>query len=242
MHAVAHRICPEARIVDLCHEVPPQALGPAAYLLDVAEPYMPDGAVVVAVVDPGVGTARRAVAIACRDGPTLVGPDNGIFDRLLDRRRARRIVALDDEAYWLPERSATFHGRDIFTPVGAHLAAGVEIEELGTRLERSELVALERRAPVLEEGRARAHVLHVDHFGNLIVDLRRFELDSEHIERVVTSGREVPFGETFSDVEVGAAVAYFGSGGYLEVAVREGDAATLLGAERGASVEVLLAG
>ncbi|HWQ08290.1 MAG TPA: SAM-dependent chlorinase/fluorinase, partial [Holophaga sp.] len=168
LHGVIACIAPEARIIDLSHDIPPQDVAAASFCLACAVPCFPDGTIHVAVVDPGVGTARRAVALAV-EGGFLVGPDNGLFTGVLARTRILAGVALDDPARWrTPQPSPVFHGRDIFAPAAAHLAHGIPLDGLGTPLDPAGLVRLDLPRCVRQGDRIQGCVQHVDQFGNLV--------------------------------------------------------------------------
>lgn len=233
-------ICPEAQLLDLCHEVPPQDLVGGAYLLSTSQEYLPDGAITVAVIDPGVGGPRRA--IAARAGERLwVGPDNGLFSLLFERTPPTEVVALEEPTYRLDPVSATFHGRDIFAPAAAHLAAGVELDELGPELDPDELVGLEDLTPHREGDDIVGRVLHLDHFGNVITNITREACEVWRAGaplEVEIADEEFPLVRTFTDVEPGQILAYYGSGGLLEIAVREGSAARRLDLSQGARLRV----
>lgn len=240
MKCVIAGICPQAHIIDLCHEVAPQNLVSAAYLLSSAAPYVPEETILVGVVDPGVGGTRRAVAIDAGDF-ICVGPDNGLFDMVLKKYPPRLVVELTNHDYHLDKISSTFHGRDIFAPVAGHLAAGVPLDKMGATVPTDDLVRLAPTAPFVRDGRVECHVIHVDRFGNLITNLTDGELDrwlNGEQARVHIDERDVPLVETFSGVATRQPLAYFGSGGQLEIAVREGSAARFFNAAQGDTVTI----
>lgn len=238
MKGVIFSICPQAQVVDISHGVQPQAVQEAAYLLAFAAPYFPPGTVHVAVVDPGVGTQRRAVAVHC--GRALyVAPDNGVLHLALEQDPAREAVELLEPRFHRPEVSATFHGRDIFAPAAAHLACGADLHEMGPAIAATDLCPLPlARAEKEGASRWQARVLHIDRFGNLITNLRAGDAAAP---LTLTAGgvRIEGLSRTFADVAVGELLAYAGSGGYLEIAVRQGSAAERLGMEAGDPVIVV---
>ncbi len=240
MKCVIDDICPGAQIIDLCHEVSPQNLLSGAYLLSSAAPYLKRGTVLVGVVDPGVGSTRRAIAIDTGEF-VCVGPDNGLFDMVLKKFEPRRVVELNNPQYHMQRVSATFHGRDIFAPAAGHLAAGVAVEELGDAIEPADLVRLPATSAFMRERRIECHVVHVDRFGNLITNLSDDEL-AQWLEdarpKVIIDDIEVPLVETFTDVERRRELAYFGSSGQLEIAVRDASAARHFNAGQGQTVFV----
>jgi S-adenosylmethionine hydrolase len=240
MKCVLDGICPGVQLIDLCHEVPPQNLLSGAYLLSSAAPYFKEETIVMGVVDPGVGGARRAVAIDTGSF-ICVGPDNGLFDMVLKKYPPERVVELDNDRFHLPKVSSTFHGRDVFAPASGHLAAGVAFEELGTPVDPDDLVRLPPSAPFIREKRIECHVVHIDRFGNLITNLTDDEM-GEWLDgakpRVEVNDTEVPVFQTFSSVPKRRPLAYFGSSGQLEIAVREGNAARHFNGAQGQTVVV----
>ncbi|MER3472749.1 MAG: hypothetical protein C4335_01670 [Armatimonadota bacterium] len=244
MKGVIASICPQAVVIDLTHEVPPQDVMTGAFLLDVSVDYFPPRTVHVAVVDPGVGTQRKPLAIQT-DRAVFVGPDNGIFTLVLQRYRAIMAVQLDNSKYHLPEKSATFHGRDIFAPVAAHLANGVGLEELGTPVTHLNRLRLPR-VRVDWQG-IRATVVHLDRFGNAITNLTYADYEKwrirwevrEPVVRLAKAGVFLPVCRTYGDVPDGQPLALFGSSGRLEVAVNKGSAARAFNLRRGDVVWVL---
>lgn len=242
MKGVIWGIAPQARIADLSHQISPQNVAEAAWVLGRSAPYFPEGSVHVVVVDPGVGTARRP--IAARLGPQrFVGPDNGVVTRLLvwAERQGHPVafVHLDRPEYWLPEVSDVFHGRDIFAPVAAHLAAGVPLQQVGTPIDDPVRLALAE--PQREGGRLRGQVVHIDHFGNIATNVRREHLGEVHRVRVRLRGVEVPgLVRTFGERPPGELIALYGSTGDLILSVVNGSAAARLGAQVGDPVEVVL--
>lgn len=238
MKGVILGICPEVRIVDITHDLPPQDVLAGALAIEQALPYFPPGTIHIVVVDPGVGSERRPIAVATPRA-TLVGPDNGVFSLALDAAPIWRAVHLNDPAYWLPHVSHTFHGRDIFSPVAAHLAGGLPIDRLGTAT--TELVRIDVPAVQRESLRLLGTVLQLDRFGNCICTITARDLAALNARqlRVRVGGRELgPLRRTYADVAEGEPLAYVGSDGRLEIAVRNRNAAKELGIWRGTPVEV----
>ncbi|MFG0328653.1 MAG: S-adenosyl-l-methionine hydroxide adenosyltransferase family protein [Phycisphaerales bacterium] len=243
MKGVILGLCREARIVDLTHEIAPQNVLGGAIAIESSLRYFPEGTIHVGVVDPGVGTERAAVAIET-DQSILVGPDNGLFSFALTAQSLKRAVRLTNRQYFRPSVSDTFHGRDVFAPVAAHLANGVALADLGEPLD--DLTTLLAPEPVYAANRIESHVLHVDRFGNLITDLRVEEFDSwrrragVHRVRVSAAGHSLgAVQRTFADAPPGDPLAYFGSGGRLELAVSAGSAHEFLELDVGDSVLVI---
>jgi S-adenosylmethionine hydrolase len=247
-HGVMARVAPGVRVIDVTHAVGAQDVRHGAWVLAQAVPYLPR-AVHLAVVDPGVGTGRGMVAVEA-GGQVLVGPDNGLLVWAAEALGGvERVHELQNPAYRLEPVSRTFHGRDVFAPAAAHLAAGVEPGELGPALDPGRLVRLERAAARVDGGRMRASVVAVDHFGNLALDLRRGDLErvgvavGDPVEvRVGGRAHRVVVAETFASVPAGDLVLHEDSFGSLAVAVNLGRAAERLGAGPGDLVEVVRAG
>ena len=237
MKGVILSICPDTVLVDISHQIRPQAVEQAAYVLSTAAAYFPPGTVHLAVVDPGVGSERRPIAVQTVRS-TYIGPDNGVLCLALNQDPARQAVHLTESSYRLSPVSATFHGRDIFAPAAAHVACGTALDDLGEALPLSELVELPTRAPPPQPGGGwRCAILHGDRFGNLITTFR-IESHQRGL-KVGVGGRWIEqISRTFADVEPGELLAYAGSSGYLEIAVREGNAADTLSLDAGDTVQI----
>ncbi|OPX20141.1 MAG: hypothetical protein BZ151_05345 [Desulfobacca sp. 4484_104] len=233
-------INPRATLVDLSHDLPPQDVIAAALVLQAAQPYFPPETIHLAVVDPGVGTARRALALRVRD-QFWVGPDNGLFHLVLEGQRGFQAVCLENSAYFLPQVSATFHGRDVFAPVAAHLSTGVSLSEFGPPL--TDPVRLHLPVPAISSQLLRGEVIHVDHFGNLISNIRFSELEiwrqGRSLEVLVGGHHRVRLVRTYGSGAPGELIALEGSYGYLEIACVQGNAAQLLGGGRQLSIAVM---
>jgi S-adenosylmethionine hydrolase len=226
------------RVVDLSHALAPFDVRGAALFVRAALPRFPAGSVHVVVVDPGVGSARRAIAASVR-GQLLVGPDNGVFGLLYDGREQVHEITPDARVL-----ASTFHGRDLFAPAAARLSAGAPLASLGPRVDAYERIAL----PAVEErdGALHGEVIHVDRFGNLITNIEVHALTVFAGERAPGTLRVEVAGHAlhglrdhYAQVAAGELIALIGSGGLLEVAEREGDAAQRLAARVGSSVRVL---
>jgi S-adenosylmethionine hydrolase len=243
-HGVMARVAPRVRVLDVSHAVAAQDVRQGAAVLAQAVPYLPP-AVHLAVVDPGVGTDRGMVAVEA-GGQLLVGPDNGLLGWAADALGGvDRVHALENPAFRLAPVSRTFHGRDVFAPAAAHLAAGVEPAELGPERDPGGLMRLERPAVLAGVGRVAGSVVAVDHFGNLALDLRRQDLEAAGVAvgdpvEVGAGGRahRATVGETFASVPAGELVLHEDSFGSLAVAVNRGRAADRLGVGAGDPVEV----
>lgn len=236
-HAVVARICPEAHVVDLTHAVPRHDIRRAALVLRSALPYLPAG-VHLAVVDPEVGAERRAVALRLADERLLVGPDNGVLAPAAARGDGVvEAVEIGRSPFRLEPVSATFHGRDLFAPVAAHLAAGTPLAEAGTPLDPDELVALELPRARLEGEVLVAHALTTDAFGNVALDASHAELAGSGLRLGhpvdIEVGGAAPvrtrYARTFADVAPGALLVYEDADRMLAVALNRGSARETLG-------------
>jgi S-adenosylmethionine hydrolase len=244
-HAVALGIDPDARIVDLTHGIRRHDVRHGALALRNTLPYVPVG-VHVAVVDPQVGTERRAVAVRCADGRVLVGPDNGVLSLAWERcGGAVEAIDVTRSQHRLEPVSATFHGRDVFVPVAARLAAGAELLDAGEPLAIEELELLELPSPRLEGDSAVAHALLVDGYGNVSLDLGHEHMMSLGLTlgtraRVAAGGRTATATvvQTFADVPAGEMLVYEDAWGAVALAVNRGDAAATLGLARDSEVRL----
>ncbi len=243
-HGVAARIAPGARVIDITHLVQPGDVRRGAAVLAQTIPYLPP-AVHVAVVDPGVGTARRGVAVKAGDS-ILVGPDNGLLSWAIDRKGgAEQAFQLTNGDLWLHPVSPTFHGRDIFMPVAAHIAAGQDISSAGDQIDLTDLVTLPAPTSRVRDGEAEGEVMSVDRFGNVQLSIVASDVGALGVgfgsPLVVRAGRRqltVPFLETFAAVAPGEIVAFTDSAGLISLAVNAGDAAQQLGLPPGAHVRL----
>ncbi|TVP61080.1 MAG: hypothetical protein EA343_15245 [Nodularia sp. (in: Bacteria)] len=227
MKGVVAQINAQIRVVDLTHQIPPQNIAAARFCLLNAYPYFPVGTVYVAVVDPGVGSRRRAIAVEFAQG-FLVGPDNGLFSGVLSQSPAISTVELTNPHYWrTPEPSKTFHGRDIFAPVGAHLASGIALKQLGQEIDSATLVQLDIGECHQTNSAVTGCIQYTDHFGNLISNIPGRYLQGKNWS-VQVAGVMIPGCETYSDVRVGEVAAFVGSHGWVEIAINGGNACSHL--------------
>jgi S-adenosylmethionine hydrolase len=247
-HGVIKRIAPEAEIIDITHGISPQSVLEGALVLANTVPYMPEG-IHLAIVDPGVGSERRALALRDESGRRYVGPDNGLLIRAAERlggiAAAHELVNAD---YWLETVSRTFHGRDVFAPVAAHLARGVALEELGRKVEPAELVRLEVPEPAVGAASIRARALAVDRFGNVKLNLNRKNLERVGIVpgirvelELATERYYAVAARTFSDVRPGEIVLYEDAYENISIAITGGNAAETLSASAGDEVRIRVA-
>lgn len=211
-------------IVDLTHQIPPQNIVAARFCLMNAYPYFPNSTVHVAVVDPGVGSSRRAIAVEFSGG-FLVGPDNGLFSGVLSQSPAIKAVELTNTYYWrTAEPSATFHGRDIFAPIGAHLASGVALDKMGQEIDLATLVQVAIPKCTVTASGVAGCIQYIDFFGNLITNIPGAYVQGK-VWSVIASGVTIPACQTYSESEQGA-LALIGSHGWIEIAINRGNAQT----------------
>jgi S-adenosylmethionine hydrolase len=237
-------VCPDAQLVDVVHDLAPHDVEAGSFVLAAAVEGFPAGTVFLAVVDPGVGTSRRSLAVQT-EAHRFVAPDNGLLTHILADHHTARVHAITNAGLFRFHVSPTFHGRDVFGPVAGHLARGMPIEEVGPPVDdpqRLPLPAVRLRGHQEWEG----EVVHVDRFGNLTTNVSDRAL-SEMLEHfggdptevvVVVEGAVLPLVRTYGDVSEGEPCALVGSSRRLEVAVHGGNAARILGAARGAAVRI----
>lgn len=246
MKGVILGINSRAAIVDLSHDIPAQDIAAGAFTLRAAYESFPAGTIHVAVVDPGVGSARRAI-VATAGAQVFVGPDNGIFSYVFDQEPDVQIFQLNNERYFRHPVSATFHGRDVFAPVAAALSLGVRPDKLGKRI-GDPVVLAGLASEQLGQGRLRGRILHIDHFGNCITNFKHEDLANGVIEnqvrikvgrRVVKSMRQC-FSEAAVDDKPAEVFAIWGSAGFLELAAMNRSAAEILKATCGQPIMLLI--
>jgi S-adenosyl-L-methionine hydrolase (adenosine-forming) len=246
-HGVIKQIAPEAEIIDITHGIPPQHVLQGALVLANTLPYMPEG-VHLAVVDPGVGGQRRALALRSGDGGLLVGPDNGLLCPAAERLGGiAEVHELTNPDYALDNVSRTFHGRDLFAPAAAHLALGVDLADLGPPIDPDALARIDVPQPDIGENRIRATVLYIDRFGNVQLNLTR-----EHLQQAeVTPGMQVEVelgldryyavvGRTYADARGGDIILYEDSYRNIALAISRGNAAEMFGTMPGQEVRIRL--
>jgi len=237
-HGVMFKIAPDASVIDLTHAIPRQDVMRGALVLSRAAPYLPDDAVYCAVVDPGVGSERRAVAIRAGTGALLVGPDNGVLSL------AWAVLGGTEDAFEISSpgivlhpMSNTFHGRDVFAPAAAHLAMGTPLETIGPRLNPDQLQVLEVPGPMVAPDAIGARVIGVDGFGNVQLNVTNEHLVAAGIEGTVgVAGSRVPLVETFTDLPEHGLGVIVDSLGFVALVVNKGSAAEMLHLGEGSTV------
>lgn len=240
MKGVIASIYRDARVIDLTHAISAQNVRQAAFHLDRSISYFPAETIFVCVVDPGVGTARRAIGVEA--GPYIfIAPDNGLLTPVFERYPDARCHELTNAAYQLANPSATFHGRDLFSPAAAHLATGVPLDAFGSAIDVANCTRIElwQNKPC-DNGKVwTGEVIATDHFGNLITSFEASML-SDGEDWTVKAGNAEPLTivRTYGEVQPGQPLAYIGSSGVIEIAIRNGNASEKLGVGEGNVVEL----
>jgi len=239
MKGVILKINPRCKVVDITHQVVPQNIEEAAFLLANAYSYFPEGTVHLAVVDPEVGGARNPLLIVT-DRFFFVGPDNGLFSYALKREKVRGAYCLTERRFFLPEVSSTFHGRDIFAPVAGHLTLGVPPKAFGQKIHSWK--TFDFPSPIIMGKKMVGRVIHIDSFGNLITNIERKQLDlfvgDQPFHILAGKKRINGVRRGYWEVKRGEILALIGSGGYLEISLREGNAQKMLKAKKGDGIEI----
>jgi hypothetical protein len=246
-HGVMARIAPDVRVIDVTHGIAPQSILQGALVLQFTTRYMPIG-VHLAVVDPGVGGSRRAIAVRASGGRMFVGPDNGLLLLAADELGIESAHELTDERYRLPDVSRTFHARDIFSPAAAHLAAGVAIDQLGPAIDPADLVRIAVPDPAVGKSQISATVVGVDRFGNVATNMRSAHVAGlgvargDRVEvRLTVERYYAVIADTFADADPGELILYEDSYGLVTLAISNGNAARLTGVGLGDELRIALA-
>jgi len=235
MKGVILRIAPAAQLVDVTHEVPAFSVLEAAFVVKGIVPYFPQGTIHVVVVDPGVGTDRRGIALQTRD-QYVIGPDNGLFSLLVLSDAPWEVREIRNPDYMPTERHPTFHGRDVFAPVAAHLASGKRFEDVGPTVR--DPVCLDIPVPKLVENGIEGEIIYADRFGNLVSNIEESRLVKP--VRFIQAGNVAIGGISrfFAEVSEGEPLALINSSGFLEIAVNRQDASRVLGTGKGTPVRI----
>lgn len=236
MKGVILNICPNVRIEDISHDIHPQDIWQANFVLQATYYYFPKNTIHVCVVDPGVGSTRKPVLIESKDY-YFIGPDNGLFTGILEREEVKNVIELTEEKYWLKNVSQTFHGRDIFSPVAAHLVNGIPINSFGKLTKKEELILLPIKKPVKNTAGYTAIVQFIDHFGNIITNLESSKVPEKVTGKIKDHNFE-GLVNNFSEAKANKLTAIKGSSGYMEIFVNKSNAAKATGAVVGDTVEV----
>jgi S-adenosylmethionine hydrolase len=244
MKGVIKSINPEAEIIDLTHNITPQDTYEAAIILMVSASYFPKNTIFVCVVDPGVGSHRRALLIRTRNY-YLIGPDNGCLTLLADMDGVLEVYDVSNSKYRLGSVSYTFHGRDVFAPIAAWLSRGIKLEELGVRISYNNVVRYVLEKPVITPGRIDGRIIYIDHFGNLMTNIHR-----EHLEKIgISYGDKLSINisdkrikciltYSFSNVNIGETACYINSWNYFEIGVNHGNASEKYGVNKNTKITI----
>jgi S-adenosylmethionine hydrolase len=257
MKGVIYSICPDALIVDVTHAIAPQNIRQAAFMLLTSYRYFPSDTIFVVVVDPGVGSARKPIAVQI-DGYTFIAPDNGVLSYVIAENLSVNVYEIQNPAFMLPNLSASFHGRDIFAPTAGRIATGKHIEEVSVAIKSPQQINM----PMLniEAKRIIGEIIHVDHFGNLVTSIGRLQhmdsltailnprfgvgemlyIDTVSVRVSIVGVKVRGIKRTYSQASQDELLTMIGSSGFLEIAVNQGHAAAVLGATIGDRVEVEL--
>ena len=234
-------INPHCLVVDITHQVSPHDIQEGAFILANAYSYFPKGTIHLSVVDPGVGGIRKPILIVTQDY-FFVGPDNGLFTFVAQREKVKQVVALTKKKYFFSKISSTFHGRDIFAPVAAHLSLGIKPNVFG--YETNSLKELRFQKPAIKEGKLLGEILHIDAFGNLVSNIDEGKLFQfiQSYPFTIRAGEKTIRGlkKGYWEAKKGELIALLGSGGFLEVSVRQGSAQKVLKAKRGDAIQIII--
>ncbi|MGB0650265.1 MAG: SAM hydrolase/SAM-dependent halogenase family protein [Rhodothermales bacterium] len=241
MKGVMLGINPDLKLVDVSHDIAPHDIMDGAFVLRTVAEAFPNGTVHLAVVDPGVGSSRKAIAMKYRN-QLFVGPDNGLFSLLLAGQSAEKVVELDQPRFWRDATiSTTFHGRDIFAPIAARLASGLSLSSAGTPI--TSIKSLHWALPISDDQGIQGWVVHIDRFGNCITNIARDQFESHRRSRTFKcyAGTSIiaSNSETYSDVDPGEPTVLFNSQDMLEIAIHKGSASSMLNIRKGAPVNIL---
>ncbi|MCF6148537.1 MAG: SAM-dependent chlorinase/fluorinase [Candidatus Kuenenia sp.] len=240
MKGVIAGINPHASVIDLCHAIPPQDVFRGAYLLYTSYSYFPKGTIHVAVIDPGVGSERNVICVECNDYLFLI-PDNGLLSFILQEEEAKNIIRVTNTKFFLPKQSNTFHGRDIFAPVAAHLSLGILPAQLGENI--NQICKIDIPNPVFAKERRRINgtIISIDHFGNIITNITEkhlADLRTTAKDLIITIGTMKIRGlnKTYAEVKAGMPLALIGSAGFLEISLNQGNAQKYFKVKQGQKV------
>jgi len=241
MKGVILNINPRCILIDITHQVSPHDIREGAFILANAYSYFPKGTIHLSVVDPGVGGRRKPILLVTQNY-YFVGPDNGLFTKITQKECVKQIIALDKQKYHLSKVSTTFHGRDIFAPVAAHLSLGIKPNAFGHKIDSLGWLGFE--GPFIKEGKLLGEILHVDTFGNLVSNIDEGKLFRFIQGRpfVIRAGRKTIRGlkKGYWEGKKDEAIALLGSGGFLEISIREGNAQKVLKVKRGDPIQIII--
>lgn len=235
MKAVILKISPKINIVDICHSIGPQNVQEGAFLLKTSYKYFKKGAIFIAVVDPGVGSKRNALIVETKNYAFL-GPDNGILSIAAREDGIRKIIKIENKKYTLRNVSNTFHGRDIFAPIGACLSKGEKLEHFGKELKKMRRLNIPRPEYV-ENGALNGEIIYKDAFGNLITNISRNDLNKANLLlKIGQFCEKIKLVKSYNEVKSGSAILIEGSAGYIEISINKGNAARHFKAKLGQKI------
>jgi hypothetical protein len=239
MKGVILTINQNCQVIDITHQISPQDIEEAAFLLYNTYSYFPEHSIHVVVVDPGVGSDRRPIVVET-DKYWFVGPDNGIFSLLFSVKGLKKVWEITNKRYFLPEVSSTFHGRDIFAPIAAHLSLGVPAKELGREVKK--FIRLKDIEPKVLKGMIKAKVIHVDRFGNLVSNIFQDLFNKVVADKsfsITVAGRKIQkLSLSYAEAKDDEILALFGSSHWLEISLKDGNCQKALQVKKGAAVEI----
>jgi len=239
MKGVILKINPQCHLIDISHQLKPHDIREGAFILANAYSFFPKGTIHLAVVDPGVGGARKPLLLVTQNY-RFVGPDNGLFTMIAQKERVKQTIVLDKQKYHLSKVSTTFHGRDIFAPIAAHLSLGTKPSALGHKIDSVSRLGFE--GPFIKEGKLLGEILHVDIFGNLVTNIgegRLFRFTRGHPFIIRAGGKTIRgLKRGYWEGKKKEPIALLGSGGFLEISVREENAQEALKVKRGDPIEI----
>lgn len=241
MKGVILNINPRCTLIDITHHVNPHDIQEGAFLLAKTYSYFPKGTIHLSVVDPGVGGARKPILLETKNY-FFVGPDNGLFTLVAEKEKVKQTVVLTEKKYFLSKVSITFHGRDIFAPVAAHLSLGVPSKTFGEKLDH--WVKLNLKEPVARGKKLFGEIVLIDHFGNLISNINqaRFTSFTKNYPFVIRIGEKAiaNIKKGYWEGKKQETIALFGSGGFLEISIREGNAQRVLKMKKGDPITIVI--
>ncbi len=235
MKGIIYGINPQAKIVDITHHIPPQNIEAGSFILQNSYKYFPDGTIHIVVVDPGVGSDRKILAAAANNH-FFIAPDNQILKYIFYKNETLTVVEVLNKRYFSQDISRTFHGRDIFAPIAAHLSKGIPLDALGKKITDFDRGKIQW--PVFSENKITGTIIHIDTFGNLISNIEEKDLLNRPVTIKTCKIILDKLSNSYTEVNIGQPLAIFGSSGFLEIAVRNGNARDFLSLNIGDRFEV----
>jgi S-adenosyl-L-methionine hydrolase (adenosine-forming) len=244
MKGVIFKINPNAKVFDLTHAIEPHNIKHAAFILEISEKYYPENTIFCTVVDPGVGSNREIIALK-KDEKIFLAPNNGILSYIINNDDYEEYLFVNNFSHFIKSISNTFHGRDVFAPIAAHLSNGIPIEDFSEKCSFEDIVQIEKPLCYInEKNELVGEVIYVDHFGNLMTSIHRavwenFNQKSKIFQILINDKKIEKLSKTYSDVGINEPLAYIGSSEYLEIAIRNGNAAKYFQAISGGLIKIV---